>query len=114
MYSDWNQGVLMVSIGAMYLSAYPLTIAIRSSSEKPPAIGFYDSPDGSALSPERDAMKHQRRQAIINQAQRLLLSDFTLIFIGMVLVQMIENESIHSDKNFNSFKVIFEVISAYG
>lgn len=101
----------MVTIGAMYVSSYPLTIAIRSSNKKEEDL--YESPD-EALTPEQDLKKQKRQEVIKGEAQRLLLNDFTFIFIGMVLIQIIESDAISTKQEFTSFKIIFEVISAYG
>lgn len=106
-----NPGMLMVIVGAMYLSSYPLTIAIRSSNNR--LEDLYDVPS-SALLESRDTKKRERAKAVRDEAQRLLLQDFTLIFVGMVIIMIIESKQISTDCSFSQFSIIFEVISAYG
>lgn len=103
--------VLVFIIGAMYLSSYPLTVAIRSSNQEEEIL--YEFPEATLVE-GRDILRKKRKRAIRSQAQRLLINDFSFIFLGMVLIQIIESPSILTDFNFTSFKVIFEVISAYG
>lgn len=92
--SLWNPGRLMITMGIMYLSSYPLTIAIRISDQ---------TTEGSKLS-----------GGIKEEAQKLLLRDFVYIFLAAVLIQIFEAQSILSDIHFSSFKILFEIISAYG
>lgn len=110
----------MLIMGLMYLSSYPLTIAIRSSNQINKPENFkngqlINESQVSILDIQKSGSKEiDRKSSLRIEAQRLILDDFTLIFIGMILILIIENPSIKNLPDFTSFKVIFEVISAYG
>jgi potassium uptake Trk family protein len=90
-------GVNMVSIGMMYLSSYPLAIAIRKTNRKRKLDG-----------------NDELWNSIRGQARKLLFKDFTWIYLAMVFVCFVEEDAISNDPDFAVFKVIFEIVSAYG
>ena|SRR3990167_2772228 len=82
--------VIILYIGCMYLSAYPITISIRGS-------------------------KIEDKNAASHYIQNMFFSDLSIVFLGILIVAIIENDHLKDHPtDYTALKIIFEVVSAYG
>jgi Trk-type K+ transport system membrane component len=49
-----------------------------------------------------------------SQAQNIFVKHFMFVFLAILFISMIEEIPLVVDPNYSLFKVIFEVVSAYG
>lgn len=55
-----------------------------------------------------------RTNTVGSQAQSIFVKHAVFIFIAILFICMIEEVPLRIDPNYSIFKIIFEVISAYG
>lgn len=48
------------------------------------------------------------------QAQSIFIKHTIVLFLAVLFIVMIEEISLQTDPNFSIFKIVFEVVSAYG
>ncbi|KAH3758995.1 low-affinity potassium transport protein [Pelomyxa schiedti] len=90
-------GMLVLTAIMLYMSTYPMTIVMRSTSTTP---SFMQTPGGS----DSRALYHTKKQ---------MISDILWVVLPFFVICTIEGNKITSDPNFTHFKVLFEVISGY-
>ena len=83
-----NTSSLILMIIMMYVSAYPVTVLLRSSNS-----------EGS-----------EEENALGYQAKRMLIDDLTWVVLPWYLISSFESTASFSE----GFKILFEVVSAYG
>ena len=82
--------VIVLYIGCMYLSAYPVTISVRGTKIEDPT-----------------SSSHYVRDMFFN--------DLLIVFIGVLIICIIENENLKDfPDDYTALKIVFEVVSAYG
>lgn len=87
---------LILIMGMMYVSTYPVIITLWSSNVTDLWIGEYKAP--------KDPLSF---------ARTLLLRDFTWIYLAYFIIASSEKDRL-GDGDFSPFAVLFEIISAYG
>lgn len=99
--SKLNSALLWLYVGMMYISATPVTIALRyTGASRAHAIGIRRGlPTNNTLAA---------------QAQSVFVKHTIFLFVAVLFIVMIEEVPLVVDPNFSIFKIIFEVISAYG
>jgi Trk-type K+ transport system membrane component len=56
----------------------------------------------------------QTTNTVGSQAQNFFVKHFVFVFLAILFISMIEEIPLAVDPNYSLFKVIFEVVSAYG
>lgn len=99
----------------MYISAFPIAIAIRKTNvyeEK--SLGIYDEDDDDD---ESEASKPNANRGLAAHIQRQLGFDLWYVMLGFFFVAMAEGPRLqpHSkDIAFSLFPILFEIVSSYG
>ncbi len=56
----------------------------------------------------------QTTNTVGSQAQNIFVKHFVFVFLAILFIAMIEEIPLAVDPNYTLFKIIFEVVSAYG
>lgn len=91
-----NPGMLVLTAMLMYISTYPSTVIMRTTSVTP--IYAQTAIPGTGL---------------LFHTKRLILIDILWVMVPFFIICCIEADNITNDPNFTHFKVIWEVVSAY-
>ncbi|KAK7402993.1 hypothetical protein QQX98_011233 [Neonectria punicea] len=105
-----NPAVQLSLLVMMYISAYPIAIAIRSSNTyEERSLGIYE-PD----SPQYD--ENKGTSYLMTHLRNQLSFDLWYIFVGIFAICIAESSRIvdSNDPAFTVFPILFEVVSAYG
>ncbi|KAI9042116.1 potassium transporter [Aspergillus affinis] len=98
----------------MYISAFPIAIAIRKTNvyeEK--SLGIYDEDEGD----EDEAAKPNANRGLAAHIQRQLGFDLWYVMLGFFFVAVAEGPRLQphgKDIAFSLFPILFEIVSAYG
>jgi len=97
-----SPAVLVIIVGMMYISAYPVSLSIMHSNSKDEIEDPY--------------YEHQPipENNLTNQAKRVVFRDIFLLFVLFFIICIAENTKLREDPNYNLWFVLFEVVSAYG
>ncbi|KAF9886489.1 low affinity potassium transporter [Aspergillus nanangensis] len=99
----------------MYISAFPIAIAIRKTNvyeEK--SLGIYDSDPDPDPNPDPDTTMPNAHRGLAAHIQRQLGFDLWYVMLGFFLITLTEGNRIQTDGAFSLFPVLFELVSAYG
>ncbi|KAK0123733.1 hypothetical protein ONS95_008741 [Cadophora gregata] len=115
--SDLSSGLLTLYIGMMYISAFPVTIMIRSSNVyEERSLGIYTPSKPIDLEENSSPIVTKgfrgRFYYITQQVRTQVSHDAWSIMLALVAITFIEGGR-NSPLNFNVFPGIFEVFSAY-
>jgi len=83
----------------MFIAIFPIAVSLRRTNVK-----FMHSTDPI----------NSFGKSLLHQTQVLLARDIGFVALIVFLVCIVENDTLSTDPDFTNFKVIFEVISAYG
>jgi Trk-type K+ transport system membrane component len=111
-------GLQALYVMMMYISAFPVTMAIRNSNVyEERSLGIY-AEDVTTTNSDTDSMttiQKTRLYFLREQMQRQLGHDLWFITICIIIIIIIETAHIVADPiNYSVFNIIFEVVSAYG
>lgn len=111
-------GLQALYVMMMYISAFPVVMAMRNSNVyEERSLGIY-AEDITAATSDTDSILAARKTRFYflrEQVQRQLGHDLWFITVCMVIVVIIETAQIVADPiNYSVFNIIFEVVSAYG
>ncbi|ELR24824.1 cation transport domain containing protein [Acanthamoeba castellanii str. Neff] len=96
-----NTALLWLYTGMMYISATPVAIAVRYT--------------GAARAQEIGIKRGiPMNNTLAAQAQNIFVKHTIVLFVAVLFIIMIEELPLTSDPNFSIFKIIFEIVSAYG
>ncbi|CAI5966917.1 unnamed protein product [Closterium sp. NIES-65] len=96
--------------GFMYMAVYPVFLTRQSSREQ---RDVQDSDDLAVFS--EDLHGGVLDSSVLAQGRHLVAQDSVYLFVSVFLICVIQNGEFNSDPaNWTVFKVIFEIISAYG
>ncbi|CAI7629852.1 unnamed protein product [Penicillium glandicola] len=131
--SDLRQGLLVLYVLMMYVSAYPVTLTMRNTNVyEERSLGIYahdESPDSPANTSRSnvamDIIRHHlgrpgpsetSRGYFVHQQLRSQLShDLWWIALAVLFIAIAESNHYSSQPvAFSTFNIIFEVVSAYG
>jgi hypothetical protein len=110
--SELHPAIPVLYIIMMYISVFPIAISIRKTNvyeEK--SLGVYHAKkhdDGEDVPNEADAVSY-----VSNHLRRQLSFDLWYVFLGFFILTITEGGKLKR-KEFSSFDVLFEIISAYG
>ncbi|CAI5463507.1 unnamed protein product [Closterium sp. Yama58-4] len=97
-------------VGFMYVAVYPVFLTRQSSREQ---RDIQDTDDIAVFA--EDMHSGVLDSSVLAQGRHLVAQDSVYIFVSILLVCAIQNNDFSSDQaNWTVFKVIFEIISAYG
>ncbi|KAF5010553.1 hypothetical protein FDECE_3295 [Fusarium decemcellulare] len=108
--SDLHPAMSVLYMIMMYISIFPIAISIRRTNvyeEK--SLGVY----GNKKDEDEDMDSPSALNYVGTHLRRQLSFDLWYVFVGFFLLAISEGSSL-KDKKFNSFDVLFEVVSAYG
>lgn len=97
-----SASILWLYTGMMYIAASPVAITVRYTGK------------ASADSIEASGRTTQTTNTVGSQAQNIFVKHFVFVFLAILFISMIEEIPLAVDPNYTLFKVIFEVVSAYG
>ncbi|ODA80002.1 hypothetical protein RJ55_02960 [Drechmeria coniospora] len=106
--AELNPAMPVLYMIMMYISVFPIAISIRRTNvyeEK--SLGVYNDP-GVDEDPDAPAMNY-----VGSHLRRQLSFDLWYVFLGFFILTITEAGQIQAGK-FDSFAVLFEVVSAYG
>lgn len=91
----------------MYVSVLPLALSIRRTNVyEEQSLGVYFNPDH--VDPEAPSL-------IATHIRKQLSFDLWFVFLGLFIITIAEGSRLGpGDENFNTFAVLFEIVSAYG
>ncbi|CAI7768886.1 unnamed protein product [Closterium sp. NIES-54] len=96
--------------GFMYVAVYPVFLTRQSSREQ---RDVHDSDDLAVFA--EDLHGGVLDSSVLAQGRHLVAQDSVYLFVSIFLICVIQNGEFNSDPaNWTVFKVIFEIISAYG
>ncbi|KAH7113649.1 putative cation transporter [Dactylonectria estremocensis] len=107
--ADVNPAVQISLLVMMYISVFPIALAIRSSNTyEERGLGIYES--------EKQCDEDTGKAYLLNHIQNQLSFDLWYIFLGIFCICIAEAGHIMDDDDpaFAVFPIFFEVISAYG
>ncbi|GJP80345.1 hypothetical protein CLOP_g10558 [Closterium sp. NIES-67] len=97
-------------VGFMYVAVYPVFLTRQSSREQ---RDVHDSEDIGVFA--EDVQGGVLDSSVLSQGRHLVAQDSVYIFFSIFLVCVIQDSNFTVDpSNWSVFKVIFEIISAYG
>ncbi|KAH7231692.1 cation transport protein-domain-containing protein [Fusarium redolens] len=107
--ADVNPAVQMSLLVMMYISVYPIAIAIRSSNTyEERSLGLYEA--------DRQPTEEKGGSYFVTHLRNQLSFDLWYICLGIFCICIAESNRIMdaNDPAFNVWPVLFEVVSAYG
>ncbi|KAI1000517.1 hypothetical protein K3495_g7675 [Podosphaera aphanis] len=116
-------GLQALYILMMYISAFPVTIAMRNSNVyEERSLGIYASDTVKPIDPEKNddfsdfpSRQRDRLYFVQEQLRRQLGHDMWFLVISTLVIICIESGNFERDpRTFAIFNVIFEIVSAYG
>lgn len=90
----------------MYISASPVAVTVRYTGQ-----ANNQSRDDSIEAANRTP---QKKNTVGSQVQNVFVKHFLFVFLAILFISMIEEIPLAADPNYSLFKIIFEVVSAYG
>jgi len=94
--SSIKPSMQLVFIVGMYIANYPVTVAVRTTAQS-----------SRPTKPSSGTVRYQIRV--------LLLRDISGLVFALFCISLAENQQLQTDPvNFTMFKIIFEIVSAYG
>eukprot|EP01089_Gocevia_fonbrunei_P017457 TRINITY_DN566_c0_g1_i3.p1 TRINITY_DN566_c0_g1~~TRINITY_DN566_c0_g1_i3.p1 ORF type:complete len:426 (+),score=57.30 TRINITY_DN566_c0_g1_i3:775-2052(+) len=95
-----NPAMLVIYVGMMYISAYPIVISMRKTAE----VTSFETEHSES-----------ERKSLSFQAKRMVAWDAGWVFVPWVIICLIESSRIEDEPiDFNIFNILFEIVSAYG
>ncbi|ELR24825.1 cation transport domain containing protein [Acanthamoeba castellanii str. Neff] len=101
-----SSAILWLYVGMMYISASPVAITVRYTGQ-----AKNQSRDDSIEAASRAPHK---KNTVGSQVQNVFVKHFVCVFLAILFISMIEEVPLAVDPNYSLFKIIFEVVSAYG
>ncbi|UPK89183.1 hypothetical protein LCI18_000118 [Fusarium solani-melongenae] len=108
--SDLHPAMPVLYMIMMYISIFPIAISIRRTNvyeEK--SLGVY----GNKRDEDEEVESPSALSYVGTHLRRQLSFDLWYVFVGFFLLAITEGTSL-KEKKFNSFDILFEVVSAYG
>lgn len=94
-----NVSLWVLYVGLMYLSVYPVAVVLKESNVS------------EIFVQEAELQKNKVRKI----SQKILLQDISWLYVGFLLICYFEATKIEkNDPDFTIFRVLFELVSAYG
>lgn len=107
--ADFSHAFQLSYVVMMYLSALPLAISIRSTNV------YEDQSLGIYKLDEETAYTKPKLEYIVAHIRKQLSDDIWFIFCAVFIICVVEGQHLDAgDIDFDIFRVIFEVVSAYG
>ncbi|POS87565.1 hypothetical protein EPUL_000919 [Erysiphe pulchra] len=116
-------GLQTLYVLMMYISAFPITITMRSSNVyEERSLGIYarelHNPDNLEKTESNPGLPMRRRDRfyfVQEQVRRQLSHDLWFLVIGALVIISTESSNFNRDpRTFSIFNIIFEIVSAYG
>ncbi|KAF2868840.1 cation transporter [Massariosphaeria phaeospora] len=108
-FADVNPAVQFSLLVMMYISVFPIAIAVRASNTyEEKSLGMYQ--------PDSDTDENRGASYVLTHMQNQLSFDLWYIFLGIFCIAIAEADKIVDDADpaFAVFPIFFEVVSAYG
>ncbi|KAF1969798.1 potassium transporter [Bimuria novae-zelandiae CBS 107.79] len=107
--ADVNPAVQFSLLVMMYISVYPIAIAVRASNT-------YEEKSLGVYLPDVDYDENKGTSYVLRHMQNQLSFDLWYVFLGIFCICVAEADKIVDESNpaFAVFPIFFEVVSAYG
>lgn len=114
--TDLNHAIQLSYVVMMYISALPLAISIRSTNVyEDQSLGIYNAEVTLDEDDDGKSTTKHKVEYIAGHLRKQLSHDLWFVSVAIFLICIIEQKRLDADDlNFDTFRIMFEVVSAYG
>jgi Trk-type K+ transport system membrane component len=105
-----SPSIQVIYVVMMYISSYPVALSARTSTVHKGSLEPEDEEEQVYRTRESAGGKNNVKY----QAKNLIFRDVSYLFVALMIITIVEDDRITADPGYSIFKILFELVSAYG